>query len=417
MAITLQHDAYRDGIKSCDNKAETYQAVLAHTLMASKLAAKDTSFLDQKLNMDLLAFSLGGSVFSKYVDGAYDPSADYWKLTADGRLLYDGQASLVDENGEVLISFKDMELGKNTQIEGALLYLLGVDPKDERKVQEVRDLMVSSGLQHSDSEYSDDWMWRGIYEISQEGADEKPKKTNLLEENKDKEINMRIAMNVFGNSMSSLVFASYYNGTVDTEIARFLGKDLGEYSQEREVYSGVRDRYTRLYAAKEDFYASMVPIVDLEKGYCITLPFMEKYDGHYENWDYMHYGFDLSRKDGSQGDAIFAGIGGKVIAENWYPGTNKDGAGNSLRVEYGFSFEGSFIGCGIYGEYLHMQDQSKFNVGDMLAPNDRIGKIGGTFGYAPHLHFDMLTRGVSFQASTMALLFRKDFDLETNASC
>ncbi len=162
MAVTLQHEAYRDGIKSWDNKAETYQVVLAHTLMASKLAAKDTSFLDQQLNMDLLAFSLGGSVFSKYVDGIYDSSEDFWKLVeVKGRLVIenDGQKDIVDSEGNVIkshnkalldkINFLKMLQGRGIAVSEELQVAETeygesntIDPKDTQQVKELTAMLV-----------------------------------------------------------------------------------------------------------------------------------------------------------------------------------------------------------------------------------------------------------------------------------
>ncbi|MBP7264338.1 MAG: hypothetical protein KBB32_09185 [Spirochaetia bacterium] len=100
MAITLQHEAYRDGIKSWDNKAETYQAVLAHTLMAMKLDGVAKNYMDQSLFEDVQAYMdsmNGGPSFASYVGDTYDSGSDFWKLRKDGSLEWDGKFDLVDE--------------------------------------------------------------------------------------------------------------------------------------------------------------------------------------------------------------------------------------------------------------------------------------------------------------------------------
>jgi len=60
------------------------------------------------------------------ISGLQDPRSyqvnggtqDYWKMTNDGRLVYDGKASLVDENGRTLLGYKQMGLATDSQVEG-----------------------------------------------------------------------------------------------------------------------------------------------------------------------------------------------------------------------------------------------------------------------------------------------------------
>mgnify|MGYP000625099126 CR=1 FL=1 len=90
----------------------------------------------------------------------YDASEDYWRLTKDGSLVYDGFATLRDEDGNIIRSAAEMGL-KETQIEGSLLKILGVDPSNKSQVEAVRRLMTNAGIQHSYSSDSDQWMWGG----------------------------------------------------------------------------------------------------------------------------------------------------------------------------------------------------------------------------------------------------------------
>ncbi|MDR0430134.1 MAG: hypothetical protein LBH58_06615 [Tannerellaceae bacterium] len=89
---------------------------------------------------------------------------DNWIRTAEGGYKYDGVATLKDEEGNVIKSLKDMGLGKESQIEGALLAILSVDKNDSEKVAAVRHMMEASGLIHSYSENPDDWYWTGVRE-------------------------------------------------------------------------------------------------------------------------------------------------------------------------------------------------------------------------------------------------------------
>jgi hypothetical protein len=165
LAITLGHEAYRDGIDSDKNYIETRIAVTAHTLMAIKMLDDGKLFtLDNNILNDLHSFmnSLNDfSSFNSYIDNYYNSLSDFWKLTNEGNLEYDGFATLVDEDGNILLSYKDMGLNKNTSIEGALLYLLNVNPNDKEKVNAVRQMMVNSGLVHTSDPNPDKWFWLG----------------------------------------------------------------------------------------------------------------------------------------------------------------------------------------------------------------------------------------------------------------
>ncbi len=137
MAVTLQHEAYRDGIKSWDNKAETYQAVLAHTLMAMKLDGTVEDFMDQSLLKDIDAYKeamKGGRSFASYVEGKYSSDADFWKVDfVDGQVKYGferdkltsftfteeilGSVELTKEEKEYLKLINGKEFSKITEAE------------------------------------------------------------------------------------------------------------------------------------------------------------------------------------------------------------------------------------------------------------------------------------------------------------
>src|SRR5690606_24945763 len=92
-----------------EQSKETYKAVLAHTLLARKLAQDGGAgiFADQigiqtDLAMLKRAEEVGMEAFAEYVGGAYDSSKDYWKLTNDGKLVNDGSGWLRDENGKYI---------------------------------------------------------------------------------------------------------------------------------------------------------------------------------------------------------------------------------------------------------------------------------------------------------------------------
>ena len=161
LAVILGHEAYRDGIVTDDNNMETRSATLAHTEMAIRmLLGGESGFVDQNLAKDIQAYLDAKkddfNAFNAYVDASYDSSGDYWKLTREGNLEYDGFATLRDAKGNILRSYKEMGLNSIDDIEGALLWLLNIDRNDSAGVQRVRNLMSKSGLTHDRN-----WNWSG----------------------------------------------------------------------------------------------------------------------------------------------------------------------------------------------------------------------------------------------------------------
>jgi hypothetical protein len=164
-AALLGHEAYRDGVVTADNNLETRAAALAHTEMAIRMLQDGQQMrLDENLMRDLDAyFSANGdrNVFNAYVDSNYDSTADFWKLTGDGKLEYDGFATLRDMNGNIMRSYLEMGLKSDNAVEGALLYLMGVNQNDTAKVSTVRAMMEGAGLRHSFDADPNQWYWKG----------------------------------------------------------------------------------------------------------------------------------------------------------------------------------------------------------------------------------------------------------------
>ena len=95
LGLTLQHEAYRDGIitDSQSQYIETVNAVAGHTQMALAMT-KDSLYSKQMLNHitsdtnlqnDIYAYLYAAytgntGAFANYVGASYDSSADYWKL-------------------------------------------------------------------------------------------------------------------------------------------------------------------------------------------------------------------------------------------------------------------------------------------------------------------------------------------------
>ena len=179
---------------------------MAEKMLGDVLYAASMSQLidnNQNLQMDLLARAFGEDFFNSYIDGNYDSSADYWKLTKEGNLAYDGKATLVDENGNVIKSYKEMGLKSEDSIESALINILGINQNDKNAVEKVRKMMASV-YGHSFSDNSEDWKWGSKNEILYQdgllfGKYPKTAFGNLTDYNMDKEITLGMIDNLFND--------------------------------------------------------------------------------------------------------------------------------------------------------------------------------------------------------------------------
>jgi len=106
LALTLQHEAHRDGIFSPGNDRETLKAVMAHTAMAAgiyrdPLYGSDFLYKDSSILQDMAALAEGDRGIAALMS-AYDSGGDYWRITSEGNLLWDGSHHLWGENGILL---------------------------------------------------------------------------------------------------------------------------------------------------------------------------------------------------------------------------------------------------------------------------------------------------------------------------
>jgi hypothetical protein len=67
-------------------------------------------------------------------DERFRESGDYWKLTRNGKLLYDGKAAVVDEKtGKVIVSADQMGVNDDDYI-GAIAAMFGVSPSEAARI-------------------------------------------------------------------------------------------------------------------------------------------------------------------------------------------------------------------------------------------------------------------------------------------
>ena len=408
LGLTLQHEAHRDGIVGDEQsqQIETTNAVLGHTVMAKKMQndnlyksmMNDIIDTNQNLQNDLAVFDYAvetgdWGAFGSYVNAAYDSSADYWKLMDDGSLAYDGKANLYDENGNLIYKTE------KTGLEGSLVEILYGKNATEEQIDEVRNLMDENFSHYTvgdDANNKNNWYWNG----------------KVTEENMGKQISGLTVFGKYGNSIVSQAYAHHFDSTVDAIYAAANGIDIGTVDMKTTAFFSM-DRFRKLYKAKSLFYESAGALVDYDET-TISQKYKQKYPGNYANYDELHYGIDLVAKDklGNHVDnvKIKTGLSGKVVSNSLDAGDGT-GAGNSVHIQYGFSFEGSFISTGIYGEYDHLTDQSKLSVNMLVTSTMDVGIMGSTGNSTgQHLHYSVYTTGQNnYSDTTMQILFGKNY--------
>ncbi|HUW69884.1 MAG TPA: hypothetical protein VMX33_06590 [bacterium] len=164
MGILLAHESYRDGINNgyVGQNEETARAVFGHIGVAASLGASYGSGAlsttqRQEVGAMRAAYDGEGEALASAF-GVYDASGDFWRLQQDGSIAYDGFATLRDEDGNIIRSAASMGV-KESQIEGSLLEILGIDQSSVANIEAVRQLMVNAGMQHSFAYDSDQWLW------------------------------------------------------------------------------------------------------------------------------------------------------------------------------------------------------------------------------------------------------------------
>ncbi len=146
LGIILGHEAHRDGE---DNGAlgqarETISSVFAHSAMAMEMERDYKGFIasDKTLIEDVNKYNeavMTGdmSSFAGHVLDNYDMSADYWKLTRDGKLINDNKVALTwADTGEMVV-----ENSETSSISQALTQYLGMERAEE---------LLGSNLMNSD---------------------------------------------------------------------------------------------------------------------------------------------------------------------------------------------------------------------------------------------------------------------------
>jgi murein DD-endopeptidase MepM/ murein hydrolase activator NlpD len=373
---------------------------MAHTKMAARMALNGADFSgDADIMQDLYEFykaSASGNMsdFTKYAMDNYDSSADFWRLTANGGLKYDGDGWLKREDGEYILDANGNRIGAET-IEAGLIKILGVDKNDKAAVALVQKLMTGANIQHTSGEDPDNWYWDRLDTRDGETV-------NLKALNMGKTITFgSLLAGGYGNSVSTPVFMNGFDISTDYYL---YGSLTTKFKAMDAVPGYVYDRYSDFAAAKGQFYDAIQAMVGGDTR--ISGPYKDKFDENlYINYNNYHFGIDIA---GQEGLSVYAGISGKITDVTGLD----EREGYSVRIEYGYQFEGFTQTTGINGEYLHLQNKSDAVIGQFVSAGTQIGKLGntGSVSTGPHLHYTVFTKPGQTYATNVALrIFGKGY--------
>ena len=400
-AVQLDHESYRDGVVTdhSSQQAEIINAVLAHSAMAEKMTQYKQT-LSGILALEAALYAAGRTdLLAGLASGMYDSSADYWRLMSDGSLAYDGSGYLKDEN-EMYINSDGTRTSKITKktigaekVETGLLNILYskngygkkyADFTEEQKAS-AQKLMFVSGMKMEDGDkYTAQW----------------------IDDGKDHTIKTGKYMKVAGNTVATQVFMQAMDSKSDSMI---FGNSLDRMKVNASMYGkDYADRFMDFVDAKTKFLNDTYSLVS-DNGTYISNAYQKESDINYKNYLGLHYGIDLSGSN-IEGSGVTVGLSGKIISNTAWNG-KKEGSGNSVHINYGFGFEGSFYNTGIYGEYDHFQSRSLFNVGTYVNSRDIIAAVGNTGNSTgAHLHYTVYTTGTSnYNTNIMASVFGQNY--------
>ncbi|AHC14383.1 hypothetical protein L21SP2_0963 [Salinispira pacifica] len=109
--IALIHEAFRNGLDDGETgqQQETAESVIHHTIAAQMVGqGYGMSSLSDSLKDEIKILNSEGGIqkLAQHAVENYDWSADYWLLTAEGNIVFDGKKDLYDENGELLRKYE-----------------------------------------------------------------------------------------------------------------------------------------------------------------------------------------------------------------------------------------------------------------------------------------------------------------------
>ncbi|AHC14397.1 M23 family metallopeptidase [Salinispira pacifica] len=414
LGVVLAHEAFRNGIDDGERgqQIETSEAVFGHTVAAGMAAGiyGDSSISQAMLDeVELLREAQRTKDFSKFsahVAANYDSSKDYWKLTAEGELINDGDGWLRDENGDLVRNENGDPIGANGVETGLLNILYGgtsgrsYDNFSDEEIATAQQLMVQSGMTSTDVPMHER-MWTGNADnIHVPGLGSVP--VNLTALNMGKKLDMNSVMSKTGDSIATEAFVNYYYG--EAHDAAKSG-----FSQLSSAMSNVpltaQGRFGRLSATMTDFYGNGSAVAQkLSQEYGLE---GEDFFGPSTNDKHslgMHKGNDFGMPEGTAVPSIFSGVASVIDRTDDYdPLTGEDSSGLNVQSRIGFTFEDLFIDTGVDSNSMHFSSiPEDLEVGSEISSNMTIGYAGDSGASdGSHLHQQFTLRRGYGKPATM----------------
>ena len=400
LGLTLTHEAFRDGVDNGEvgQQQETVRAVVGHTLVAQQIAGiygdeQLTGMQQDEVERLVKAQQTGDfSGFASYVGGAYDSSSDYWKLTAQGELVFDGDGYLKDEEGMYINEDGSRTSEPTNQtigaegIETGLLNILNGGTSNvaygsftDAQVPAAQQLMYGAGMMSSSGDPRD-VLWNTG---SLNGA------------NMDKTLDMRDVMGGFGDQVATEVFVNYFYDEAHAVVAgsmagTYAGSPIGATAG---LSNAGVERFGELSGALRDFYQGGL---DQASGLASNYPNTQGFgpssltddDGEPVYPDGVHKGVDFGMTKGTAIPAIFSG------RINGIDAAGVGSSGIDVGMSLGFRFEDTFIDTGVDAQAFHFSSLGSLTNGGYIDSGYTLGFAGNTGlsvgdGGGYHLHQQM----------------------------
>jgi hypothetical protein len=450
-AITLEHEAYRNGRNDgvVGQFKETVNAVVGHMGMADRMLRDSTTrglmsnilASDSVLYNDFSAYQYAQATnnsgdFLSYVGGAYDSSADYWKVRVEnGKVLtdWDGTQDVTLPDGTVIKADKDTGKVSASKLAMALF-------GNDKNSKAIEALFNSSGATWSDKTKS--WNFANGNAIGKTDAFSVDL-TSLIDGSKtfSSQFNNWLSGGMSGVALAQMgglpdgTFAyvntnrllgdaaSQVGGLVGTPIAKLTALrtmsmgDLSQIGNTMLIGTGsFADQYNRFFSA---FVGHIGNTVLPGGAHGVTGDdSIAVYDGAKVLKDragkWVHGGGDINVnipvRDMDNGMDITAPFSGRTATSNELGLIARD-IRNPGRLVYesGFSFGNRFVNTGLYGAFSHANVNSQ--IADLRAgskffdANTTLGTVSNLGATNNHLHQELMSNPKSTNAAWFENLF------------
>jgi hypothetical protein len=321
------------------------------------------------------------SQFEKTMVDAYkDPESwkvnesgrEYWKLMDDGSIAYDGFATLRDERGNIIRSASSMGV-KETQVEGGLIQILGLDKNNPEHIAAVQNMMKGSGMIMNAEGF---WNKDGVVKTITQNGRSISLGMNLNKYNQDKTVSLGMIESLYKRlKVGKETYQGFIENNFKSAKIYLSMTGMSEKIAAEEIYG-------KAYSKKEQKMISYnlnhtLNVGKIVPGSTFTQNFEEQLTDYQladgSLYSELHTGIDQQKIGG---DAIYAPDG------YWFVRSSGNGL---LTLEQ--------YGTGVRWRMAHLDPAlvKKMDIGSSYSPGQKVidypdGFYGSTGGQNPHLH-------------------------------